>query len=273
MGTPLWAEIMGSIFLALGVVSALVIVIDEMLLGYRQQMAVMNIVHPTTALYLGPVWVWLYFSRGRRSSVKWTEAEARRLRAEGADAAVLERKGTSVKPKDLSCWNVGNAVSHCGAGCTIGDILGEWIVFATGVTIAGATLYPELAVDFALAWTLGIAFQYFTIAPMRTDIGRGKAIWLAIRADTLSILSFQIGMAAWMILSARVLWSPPLPINSAAHWWMMQIAMIIGYATAWPVNRWLIGKRWKEKMDYRRHLANELARPNRKPVPQTTLRT
>ncbi len=258
----MWADIAGAIFLAIGVCSALVIVVDETLLGYRQQMAVMNVVHPTTALYLGPVWVWLYFTRGRRSSVKWVAAEAGRLRAVGADAASLERRGTSVEPADLSRWNVGNAVSHCGAGCTIGDIIGEWIVFAAGLTIAGATLYPELALDFALAWTLGIAFQYFTIAPMRPDLGRANAIWLAIRADTLSILSFQIGMTAWMILSARVLWSPTLPISSPAHWWMMQIAMIVGYATAWPVNRWLISHHWKEKMDYRRHLAHTLAQPS-----------
>jgi Domain of unknown function (DUF4396) len=29
---------------------------------------------------------------------------------------------------------------------------------------------------------------------------------------------------------------------------MMQIGMIIGFFTAWPVNTWLIRKGWKEKM-------------------------
>ena len=260
MYPPLWAELVGSLFLAVGIGSAILIVVDEFVLGYRQEMAVMNVVHPITALYLGPVWLWLYFTRARRSSARWIESEAARLRAADASATEVRRKGTSVHPGDVDRWNVASAVSHCGAGCTLGDIVGEWIVFATGLTIVGATLYPELIVDFALAWLFGIAFQYFTIAPMRDDVSKLGAVWLAIRADTLSIVSFQIGMAAWMVLSAKVLWSPPLPIDSAAHWWMMQIGMILGYVTAWPVNRWLIRIRWKEKMDYRRHLAMRLER-------------
>jgi hypothetical protein len=33
-------------------------------------------------------------------------------------------------------WPISRGVSHCGAGCTIGDIVGEWIVYLTGWTIA-----------------------------------------------------------------------------------------------------------------------------------------
>ncbi len=58
--SPESAELVGWIFLALGFASALVIVADELLLGYRQQMWIMNLVHPITALYWGPVWLWLY---------------------------------------------------------------------------------------------------------------------------------------------------------------------------------------------------------------------
>ena len=29
---------------------------------------------------------------------------------------------------------------------------------------------------------------------------------------------------------------------------MMQIGMIVGFFTAWPVNAWLIRKGWKERM-------------------------
>lgn len=35
------------------------------------------------------------------------------------------------------------AVCHCGAGCVIGDIIGEWIVYGAGVTINGRSLWPE----------------------------------------------------------------------------------------------------------------------------------
>lgn len=35
------------------------------------------------------------------------------------------------------------AVCHCGAGCVLGDIIGEWLVFGTMATINGRTLWPE----------------------------------------------------------------------------------------------------------------------------------
>ena len=153
-------------------------------------------------------------------------------------------------------WNIGNAVSHCGAGCTLGDIGGEWIVWALGpwmITPTG-TLGPELVWDFPLAWAIGVVFQYFTIAPMRDDVKVLRGVWPAMRADTLSILSFQVGLFGWMCLSHLLIWSPPLHVPTAAHWWMMQVGMVVGYFTAWPVNRWLIKKGWKEKMDARKHL-------------------
>lgn len=34
------------------------------------------------------------------------------------------------------------AVCHCGAGCVIGDIIGEWIVYGTAVSINGRSLWP-----------------------------------------------------------------------------------------------------------------------------------
>jgi Domain of unknown function (DUF4396) len=38
-----------------------------------------------------------------------------------------------------SRWEVSVSDSHCGAGCVLGDICGEWIVWATGWTIGSIT--------------------------------------------------------------------------------------------------------------------------------------
>lgn len=35
------------------------------------------------------------------------------------------------------------AVCHCGAGCVLGDIIGEWIVYGANATINGRTLWVE----------------------------------------------------------------------------------------------------------------------------------
>jgi uncharacterized protein DUF4396 len=254
---PQWANVVGWVFLSVAFACALTIIVDEFLLGRRQAMWIMNLVHPITALYWGPVWLWLYLTRGRRMAKPLLEREADALARRGADPRELEDAGKATDGNNLRPWHVGNAVSHCGAGCTLGDIGGEWIVWGLGAPTLGAsgTLGPELIADFVPAWTLGVVFQYFTIVPMRDDVGPLRGIWLAIRADTLSIVAFQVGLFGWMALSHFVIWPEPLHIDTAAHWWMMQVGMIVGFFTAWPVNRWLIRRGWKEKMDRRSHLA------------------
>lgn len=51
-----------------------------------------------------------------------------------------------------------------------------------------------------------------------------------------------------MALYHFVLWEPPLSLDSPEYWFMMQIGMIVGFFTAWPVNAWLIKSGIKEKM-------------------------
>ncbi len=210
-------------WIALGVAfaSAAAILFDIVVRGRRERMAVMNWVWPITALYWGPVAAWAFRRRDR--------LEGRR-------------------------WSIAKGVSHCGAGCTLGDIIGEWLVYLTGWTIAvfgthaADTLMAAFVADFVFAWTLGIAFQYFSIVPMRNDLGPLAGIWAAIKADTLSIVSFQIGLFAYMALYHLVLFDPPLSVASPGYWFMMQIGMIVGFFTAWPVNAWLIRRGLKEEM-------------------------
>jgi hypothetical protein len=62
----------------------------------------------------------------------------------------------------------------------------------------------------------------------------------AIKADTLSILAFQVGMFAWMAVVTVAIFRGPLPINGPLFWFMMQIGLILGFATTYPVNLWLV---------------------------------
>lgn len=50
------------------------------------------------------------------------------------------------------------------------------------MTIAGSTLLAEMAGDYVPALVLGVAFQYFAIAPMR-GLGVRKGVVAAIEAD------------------------------------------------------------------------------------------
>lgn len=236
-----WIDDIAWACLALGFASAAVIGWDIFVRGYRQKMGIMDAVWPITALYWGPVAVWQYFKRGR---VRSTPVLAR---IGGMDHAAEVEGGQRPQVGGTGWWPLSKAVSHCGAGCTLGDIVAEWIVFASGFTLASIALPADMLLDFVLAWSFGVVFQYFTIAPMRGVSGM-KGIWLAMRADTLSILAFQLGLFAGMTIYNQLIWSPPLPHDSAAYWMMMQLSMILGFFTAMPVNAWLIRMGWKEEM-------------------------
>src|SRR4051794_29608624 len=142
---PHWFELVAWGALALGFASALVIAADIALLGNRQHMAIMSFVFPLTALYIGPVAVWAYFTRGRGMS------HMNRLRR-----APTARMTNAPEARD-SWWQVSLSDSHCGAGCAVGDIGGEWIVWAVGWMIGStAALGPEYILDLPLAWIFGI---------------------------------------------------------------------------------------------------------------------
>jgi hypothetical protein len=228
---PSWFELLAWAALGLGFACALVIVVDIVVLGNRQHMAIMDIVFPLTALYLGPIALWAYFARGRRGSRKRMH-----MRAAGMNEGARD-----------SWWQVSLSTTHCGAGCTLGDIGGEWIVWASGWVIGStAALGPEYILDLPLAWTFGILFQYFAIAPLRGQVGRLAPLGDAIKSDTLSVLGFEVGLFGWMAFAHYAIWNAP--INSSSHWFIMQIGMTMGFVTSWPVNRLLLQHGIKEPM-------------------------
>ena len=76
---------------------------------------------------------------------------------------------------------------------------------------------------------------------MRSDLSRGRALRPALRADALSLTSFEIGLFGWMAIMQLVLFTDPhLPPDTSSYWFLMQIGMILGFLTTYPVNWWLI---------------------------------
>lgn len=228
------------ISLLIAVLSALVIAIDEF--RNPQQMWIMNIVWPVTALYFSIFAVVFYFRAGRRSS-------RRAMASMSKEEMQLHKQQTEEKARhDPSLRQVALATSHCGAGCVLADILVESGLFALGITLLGSELWASYLWDLIAAWLLGIIFQYFTIKPMR-NLSVREGLLAAVKADTLSILAFQIGMYLWMALTWFKLFPHPhLHPNEPGYWLMMQIAMICGFLTSLPMNRLLIQKGWKEAM-------------------------
>jgi hypothetical protein len=103
-------------------------------------------------------------------------------------------------------------------------------------------------VDFTLAFALGIAFQYFAIAPMR-GLGVRAGIAAALKDDALSLTAFEVGLFGWMAVMQLVLFTDPhLAPDHAAYWLLMQLGMIIGFLTSYPANVWLVRRGIKDPM-------------------------
>ncbi len=226
---PQWLTIVAWCALGLGVLTAVLIAGDVFVNGYRQHMAVMDAVWPVSGLYLGPVALIGYGMWGRRQTARW-------------------EKEHGAAPDRPFPATVAIGVTHCGSGCAIGDFLGGWLVLIFALQIAGLALLAEYVVDYSLAFAFGIAFQYFAIAPMR-GLRRGEGLVAAVKADSASLTAFEVGMFGWMAVVQLVFFTNPhLTADHAAYWFMMQIAMVLGFATAYPVNWWLIRSGIKEAM-------------------------
>ncbi len=139
--------------------------------------------------------------------------------------------------------------SHCGAGCSLGDLIAEFVIFWLALSVAGLALGAEFIGDYLVALAFGIVFQYFAIAPMR-GLGLKDGLVAATKADFISLTAFEIGLFGWMAIFQLVLFtgSSALMPDSAAYWLLMQVGMMIGFATSWPANVWLVRKGIKVPM-------------------------
>jgi hypothetical protein len=242
---PSWLHALSIAALLLGLGCALVIAVD--VVRHPQHMWIMNIVWPVTALFGTVVTLWGYFTYGRLAA------------QEKAQAAMARHQDMPSKTETPFPVMVGKGASHCGSGCMLGDIVAEWLVFfvpAIAVWFGWHSLFAEKMyavwiVDFIFAFAIGIAFQYFTIKPMRSLSVRDGLVQ-AVKADALSLTAWQVGMYGFMAFASfylfRDLLGTRLATNTPEFWFMMQLAMICGFITAYPVNWWLIRAGIKEAM-------------------------
>jgi hypothetical protein len=233
MDFPPWLVLLATTSLCVAGSCAVIITID-LLAGNRQQMWIMNLVWPVTALYFGPLALWAYFRLGRLS----TKHALMQAQEKG------DQKPGMKKPFWAKC---ALGATHCGAGCTLGDIVAEWLLFAFPLVLFGKKIFGTWVVDYLFAFLLGIAFQYFTIKPMR-HLSVKDGLKSAFKADALSLSAWQIGMYGWMAIVTFLIFGHEITKTSPVFWFMMQIAMWLGFLTSYPVNWWLLQKGIKEAM-------------------------
>ncbi|MGC8638571.1 MAG: hypothetical protein ACP5XB_01690 [Isosphaeraceae bacterium] len=113
--SPGWLETVAQGFLVVSVVCALIIMGDIMG-GRRQKMAIMNLVWPITALYSGPLGLWVYWVLGRPA--------AQQAHSSGHGAEGHEHEGDKTRKPFRQTVLV--ATSHRGAGCATAARAAQW---------------------------------------------------------------------------------------------------------------------------------------------------
>lgn len=218
------------IAIVIGILQLIIIAVD-VYIHPQKMMPIMKIVWPLTGLFFPIIGSWAYYKLGKtKSGTDHKEADHHN---HGDSNHAHENK---------PFWeSVFVSTTHCSGGCALGDMIGAPIVFLTGFTIAGMTLFADYAVEFILAYLFGIAFQYYGMG-FNVHESPGKSLKDAIKADTISLISFEIGMFGWMALVHYVLFVQTPEPDSPVFWFMMQIAMVIGFATSYPAN-WLLVKK------------------------------
>jgi hypothetical protein len=218
-------SIVSQIFIVIGIVSALIITVD-IFKHPQKEMPIMNLVWPINGLWAGFFGVWAYFTIGKNRKMNMSNMND------------MDMSSTSTA-KYSSFWQgVIADTLHCGAGCSLADLIGPWIFLAFPFAIFNNFTFGEWTLDYFLALLTGVTFQYAAIAPMMNE--KGLKVWLrALKIDFLSLTSWQIGMYGWMALVIFVLFGHLSPTRPE-FWFMMQIAMCCGFVTAYPVNWWLV---------------------------------
>ncbi|GAA4825827.1 DUF4396 domain-containing protein [Tomitella cavernea] len=247
---PSWLVGLAWASLAIAFGCAIAVAVDVYL--RPQPMAVMNLVWPICALFGSVLWLGAYLA--------WGRAPRPAARAGGGHGDIPSGPlGMSKRPRTTST-SVFIGTSHCGAGCTLADLLVEWVLFgAPAVAVIGGMhwlfnveMYAAWVIAYVAALAIGIGFQYFGIAPMNPRRGRAGNLRAAARADVLSLTAWQLGMYATMALAQLALLPAWLggaaAVSTPVFWVIMQVAMLFGFATSFPVNWWLIRTGVKDPM-------------------------
>ena len=222
-----------SFFICAGIVLALVLA--NLVSHHKPSMKIMGPVWVLTGLWANFLGVWAYFKLGRpKNSVRSSIMNGR------------NSVGVSVKPPK---WHsIALSTLHCGAGCVLADLTGEWFTFYVPVSIGGSLMAGSWVIDYVLALFFGFFFQYFAIREMEKVSSR-TAWKKAVKADFFSLTAWQAGMYGWMAFAMFFLFKgTTFTRTSWIFWFMMQIAMFFGFFVSYPVNALLIKAGIKKEM-------------------------
>ena len=232
---PAWMHPLAWVMVLLGIASGVLVALD-IARRQPQSMTVMRYVWPINTLWAGVLGLWVYWKL-ERTGPRLAPAPA----AVNSTAAKMPGMNTKVmdEPPRPFWQSVLTGTLHCGAGCTLADVVGPFVFRALPFAVAGSMVFGEWTQDYILALASGVTFQYAALSPM---LGRtGPSVWWrALKVDFWSLSAWQVGMYGWMALVIFV-WFGRVEPSRIEFWFLMQLAMACGFCTSYPMN-WLLIK-------------------------------
>ena len=99
-------------------------------------------------------------------------------------------------------------------------------------------MFGEWTLDYLIALLIGVTFQYAALSPMLQQTGP-RIWWRALR-----LTFFLDRMAGWNVwldgVGLSSFRSGSISPTRIEFWFMMQLAMVCGFFTAYPMNWWLV---------------------------------
>ena len=123
-----------------------------------------------------------------------------------------------------------SATLHCLTGCAIGEILGMLIGTAAGLA-NGATIVISIELAFAFGYTLS------TLPLLKAGLALGVALSIVLAADTLSIATMEV---VDNIVVAVIPGAMDAGLVNVVFWVSLMISLVVAFAAAYPVNRFLL---------------------------------
>lgn len=228
-------ETLAILSVMIGILSSVIIALD--LIKHKQSMKIMNSVWVLTALWAGVLGLVAYFWFGRAK---------KEMKMDDMKGGMMKMDGMPKRPKWQSTTL---STLHCGAGCTLADIIGSWFLFFVAIRICESFFVGSMVVDYILALCIGVYFQAAAIKSMDKTLSVKERFVKAFKADVLSLTSWQMGMYGFMAVVIYVIFPyEHIAQDSWEFWFMMQIAMLFGFFFAYPMNIVLIHAGIKKSM-------------------------
>ena len=125
-----------------------------------------------------------------------------------------------------------SATLHCLTGCAIGEVLG--MILATWWGWGNAA---SIVLSIVLAFFFGYSL---TLRPvLRAGVSLRRALPIAFASDTASITVMEIVDNAFILIVPGAI---SAGLGDSLFWWSLGVSLIIAFAFAVPVNRWLIAR-------------------------------